>query len=95
MNNAIPNVIDDASMRPGDFSPGNRQVSGAQAPAAARRAGASMRPGDFSPGNQRLRVLVHRTPEQASMRPGDFSPGNSPPETSRDQRDGGYHCQLQ
>ena len=36
-----------ASMRPGDFSPGNSQ--GASGVGAAD--GASMRPGDFSPGN--------------------------------------------
>ena len=40
--------VDLASMRPGDFSPGNcAQVFGANAGASR----ASMRPGDFSPGN--------------------------------------------
>ena len=59
-----------ASMRPGDFSPGNplcfvdRQITDA-----------SMRPGDFSPGNPRCRRSRRRV-RDASMRPGDFSPGN-------------------
>ena len=39
-----------ASMRPGDFSPGNRQR---QHRGVEQQAGASMRPGDFSPGNSR------------------------------------------
>ena len=61
-----------ASMRPGDFSPGNLSGVGA---GAGVRVEASMRPGDFSPGNEPPAAGTDRG-RLASMRPGDFSPGN-------------------
>ena len=66
-----------ASMRPGDFSPGNDGSETLLDRLAAEidLTPASMRPGDFSPGNLRRRFHPGRS-HQASMRPGDFSPGN-------------------
>ena len=64
-------VLDDASMRPGRFGPGDH---------ARRRVlmsanGASMRPGRFGPGDHaRRRVLM--SANGASMRPGRFGPGD-------------------
>ena len=63
-----------ASMRPGDFSPGN--VTN-EAPLSRELNLASMRPGDFSPGNTCETSHAHGSSIGASMRPGDFSPGNS------------------
>ena len=44
-------LLSAASMRPGDFSPGNPHRLGSAA--GAQLVQASMRPGDFSPGNDR------------------------------------------
>ena len=63
-----------ASMRPGDFSPGN--PSELRAALRAERK-ASMRPGDFSPGNEGVEGAGRHGHPDASMRPGDFSPGNT------------------
>ena len=63
-----------ASMRPGDFSPGNCIQPGQ---VAALSGAASMRPGDFSPGNHPLLAADRARARRASMRPGDFSPGNA------------------
>ena len=62
-----------ASMRPGDFSPGNF----ADSDRVPKCLDASMRPGDFSPGNAATRPVLPFFLATASMRPGDFSPGNS------------------
>ena len=61
-----------ASMRPGDFSPGNAAAPGRPRPLSL----ASMRPGDFSPGNPAVHAGAGVLLSDASMRPGDFSPGN-------------------
>ena len=62
-----------ASMRPGDFSPGNPRMHGGQG--GPDQIPASMRPGDFSPGNVQAELPARGV--DASMRPGDFSPGNA------------------
>ena len=61
-----------ASMRPGDFSPGNVHRAGAAEARAGREA--SMRPGDFSPGNQRMLSSSRPRPHLCFNEAGGFLP---------------------